>query len=167
MHILLEQRLSILTGVHSPRTRLGGLTRGAIAKSVLGRPRGGMKIVEYSRQIGSGNPFSAIRAGRGVLRVRRAADFFAPGLRRRTESRLLVGRRRCDLPLRRRAHHSEHSSSLRQGEISVYDGLNQPRGWLCDVTHQGQLAAYQRVDFEAIPKVRWPLIWTRAWPLPL
>ncbi|HEV7225582.1 MAG TPA: hypothetical protein VGN42_22945 [Pirellulales bacterium] len=43
-------------------------------------------------------------------------------------------------------------AALRGGEISVYDALNQPRCWLCDVTHQGDLASCQRVEFEALPK---------------
>jgi len=53
---------------------------------------------------------------------------------------------------------------LRQGEISVYDALNQPRCWLCDVTHQGQVTACQRVDFEAIPEDSLPAAGTMLLP---
>jgi hypothetical protein len=42
--------------------------------------------------------------------------------------------------------------ALRQGEMSVYDALNQPRCWFCDVTHAGEVVACQRVEFEAIPR---------------
>lgn len=42
--------------------------------------------------------------------------------------------------------------ALRQGEISVFDALNQPRCWLCDVRHLGEIVACQRVEFEAIPR---------------
>ncbi len=51
--------------------------------------------------------------------------------------------------------------SLRRGEISVYEALNQPRCWLCDLTHQGEFFACQRVDFESIPKDSLPAIGTR------
>ena len=51
--------------------------------------------------------------------------------------------------------------SLRRGEISVHDALNQPRCWLCDLTHQGEFVACQRVDFESIPKDSLPAIGTR------
>ena len=51
--------------------------------------------------------------------------------------------------------------SLRRGEISVYEALNQPRCWLCDLTHQGEFVACQRVDFESIPKDSLPAIGTR------
>ncbi len=50
--------------------------------------------------------------------------------------------------------------SLRWGEISVHDALNQPRCWLCDLTHQGEFVACQRVDFESIPKDSLPAIGT-------
>ncbi len=50
--------------------------------------------------------------------------------------------------------------SLRRGEISLYDALNQPQCWLCDLTHQGELVACQRVDFESIPKDSLPAIGT-------
>jgi hypothetical protein len=54
--------------------------------------------------------------------------------------------------------------ALRQGDVSVFDALNQPRCWLCDVTHQGQIAACQRVDFEAIPKDSLPAAGTMLLP---
>src|SRR5690606_14846085 len=31
--------------------------------------------------------------------------------------------------------------ALKQGRVSVYDALNQPWCWLCDVTHRGDLHA--------------------------
>ena len=40
-------------------------------------------------------------------------------------------------------------AALRQGGISVFDALNQPRCWLCDLTHFGEIAVCQRVEFEA------------------
>ena len=32
-------------------------------------------------------------------------------------------------------------AALRQGGVSVYDALNQPRCWLCDLTHLGEIVA--------------------------
>lgn len=55
-------------------------------------------------------------------------------------------------------------AALRKGTISVYDALNQPRCWLCDVTHQGVLTTCQRVDFEAIPSDALPAIGTMLLP---
>ncbi len=43
-------------------------------------------------------------------------------------------------------------NGLKNGNISLHSALNQPRCWLCDVTHQGKLTACQRVEFEAIPR---------------
>src|SRR6266436_7805507 len=37
--------------------------------------------------------------------------------------------------------------ALRKGSLIVYDALNQPRCWLCDVTPQGDLLTCQRVEF--------------------
>ena len=54
--------------------------------------------------------------------------------------------------------------SLRKGTISVFDALNQPRCWLCDVTHQGDLSVCQRVDFEAVPRDSLPAIGTMLLP---
>jgi hypothetical protein len=53
---------------------------------------------------------------------------------------------------------------LRKGGLSIYDALNQPRCWLCDVTHQGDLSACQRVEFEAIPRESLPAIGTMLLP---
>lgn len=50
--------------------------------------------------------------------------------------------------------------ALRKGSISVYDALNQPRCWLCDVTHQGVLSTCQRIEFEAVPRDSLPAIGT-------
>jgi len=55
-------------------------------------------------------------------------------------------------------------AGLRQGDISVYDALNQPRCWLCDVAHGGEIDACQRVDFEAIPPDSLPAIGTKLLP---
>ena len=54
--------------------------------------------------------------------------------------------------------------ALRKGSTSVYDALNQPRCWLCDVTHQGELSACQRVEFEAVPRDSLPAIGTMLSP---
>lgn len=54
--------------------------------------------------------------------------------------------------------------ALRKGSTSVYDALNQPRCWLCDVTHQGDLSACQRVEFETVPRDSLPAIGTMLLP---
>ncbi len=54
--------------------------------------------------------------------------------------------------------------ALTRGNISVFDALNQPRCWLCDVTHQGELSACQRVEFEAVPRDSLPPIGTMLFP---
>lgn len=48
--------------------------------------------------------------------------------------------------------------SLRAGRMSVFDALNQPRCWLCDVSRQGDLSGCQRVSFEAVPRDALPAI---------
>jgi hypothetical protein len=55
-------------------------------------------------------------------------------------------------------------AALRKGSISVFDALNQPRCWLCDVTHQGDLSRCQRVEFEAVPRDSLPAIGTMLLP---
>jgi hypothetical protein len=55
-------------------------------------------------------------------------------------------------------------AALREGSISVYDALNQPRCWLCDVTHPGDLSACQRVPFEAVPRDSLPEVGTLLLP---
>ncbi len=54
--------------------------------------------------------------------------------------------------------------ALRLGEMSVFDALNQPRCWFCDVTHHGEIIACQRVEFETIPRDSLPAIGTRLLP---
>jgi len=54
--------------------------------------------------------------------------------------------------------------ALRLGDMSVFEALNQPRCWLCDVTHQGEIVACQRVEFEAIPRDSLPAIGTMLLP---
>lgn len=49
-------------------------------------------------------------------------------------------------------------AALNKGSISVFDALNQPRCWLCDVTHGGELSACQRVDFAAVPRDSLPAV---------
>ena len=51
-------------------------------------------------------------------------------------------------------------NALKNGNISLHSALNQPRCWLCDVTHQGELTACQRVEFEAIPRDSLPAMGT-------
>lgn len=41
--------------------------------------------------------------------------------------------------------------SLRSGRQSVLDALNQPRCWICDVSHTGDVNQCWRVDFQVIP----------------
>jgi hypothetical protein len=53
---------------------------------------------------------------------------------------------------------------LRRGSLSVLDALNQPRCWLCDVTHQNELSACQRVEFDDIPRDSLPAIGTMLLP---
>lgn len=55
-------------------------------------------------------------------------------------------------------------AELRKGRISVFDALNQPRCWLCDVTHQGELSTCQRVEFESVPRDSLPAIGTMLLP---
>lgn len=55
-------------------------------------------------------------------------------------------------------------AALRRGGLSVFDALNQPRCWLCDVTHQGDLTACQRVEFEDVPRDALPAIGTMLLP---
>ena len=54
--------------------------------------------------------------------------------------------------------------ALRHGDMSVFDALNQARCWLCDVVHPGEIAACQRVEFEAIPRDSLPAIGTLLLP---
>ncbi len=42
--------------------------------------------------------------------------------------------------------------SLRIGEISVFDALNQPRCWVCDILAGGDVGSCWRVDFDSIPR---------------
>jgi hypothetical protein len=55
-------------------------------------------------------------------------------------------------------------TSLRSGVTSVLEALNQPRCWLCDVTHADQLLACQRVDFAGIPRDCLPSVGTMLLP---
>lgn len=54
--------------------------------------------------------------------------------------------------------------ALRNGDASVFDALNQPRSWLCDLSREGALTGCQRVDFEDIPKDSLPQIGTMLLP---
>ncbi len=54
--------------------------------------------------------------------------------------------------------------ALRTGSLSVYDALDQPRCWLCNVTHQGEVAGCQRVEFETIPRDSLPAAGTMLLP---
>ncbi len=55
-------------------------------------------------------------------------------------------------------------AALKTGSVSVFDALNQPRCWLCDANHQGNLTACQRVEFDAIPRDSLPAIGTMLLP---
>lgn len=53
---------------------------------------------------------------------------------------------------------------LREGALSVFDALNQPRCWICDVSIDGRPIACHLVDFEAIPGDALPGRGTMLWP---
>ena len=55
-------------------------------------------------------------------------------------------------------------AALKTGSISVFDALNQPRCWLCDTNHQGELTDCQRIEFEEIPRDSLPAIGTMLLP---
>ena len=55
-------------------------------------------------------------------------------------------------------------AALKTGSISVFDALNQPRCWLCDTNHKGELTDCLRVEFEAIPRDSLPAIGTMLLP---
>ena len=40
--------------------------------------------------------------------------------------------------------------ALRSGAMAVFDALNQPRCWLCDVSHAGEVVDCHRVEFETL-----------------
>ena len=54
--------------------------------------------------------------------------------------------------------------SLHKGGISVFDALNQPRCWLCDILPTGEIAECRRVDFAEIPRDALPSIGTMLLP---
>jgi hypothetical protein len=53
---------------------------------------------------------------------------------------------------------------LKQGSLSVHEALDQPRCWLCDRNHQGELVACRRVEFEELPADALPTSGTRLLP---
>lgn len=53
---------------------------------------------------------------------------------------------------------------LREGRLSVFDTLNQPRCWVCDTDHQGNLTECHRVDFDSIPRDALPAVGTMLLP---
>jgi hypothetical protein len=42
-------------------------------------------------------------------------------------------------------------NDLREGRISVWDALNQPRTWICDTDLGGEVTSVYRVAFDSIP----------------
>jgi len=54
--------------------------------------------------------------------------------------------------------------ALERGAISVYDALNQPRCWLCDVGLDQKVTQCQQVDFEEIPEECLPAAGTMLLP---
>ncbi|HEX7375932.1 MAG TPA: hypothetical protein VF278_02415 [Pirellulales bacterium] len=54
--------------------------------------------------------------------------------------------------------------SIRTGGASVFDALNQPRCWICDVLHEGRINACWRVNFEDIPRDALPALGTMLLP---
>jgi hypothetical protein len=55
-------------------------------------------------------------------------------------------------------------ASLRTGGASVFDALNQPRCWICDVLHDGNISQCWRVNFEDIPRDALPAVGTLLLP---
>lgn len=53
---------------------------------------------------------------------------------------------------------------LRSGRISVFDALDQSRCWLCDITHNGDLASCIRVNFDDVPRDALPVHSTMLLP---
>lgn len=53
---------------------------------------------------------------------------------------------------------------LRKGVLSVFDALDQPRCWLCDVALEACLSRCLLVDFEEIPRDALPAQGTMLWP---
>jgi hypothetical protein len=54
--------------------------------------------------------------------------------------------------------------SLRTGEITVFDALNQPRCWACDILASGQIGQCWQVDFDSIPRDALPSAGTMLLP---
>lgn len=54
--------------------------------------------------------------------------------------------------------------SLRTGEISVFDALNQPRCWACDVSPSGDINQCWRVNFNDLPRDALPAMGTMLLP---
>jgi hypothetical protein len=48
-------------------------------------------------------------------------------------------------------------TGLRSGGVSVLEALDQPRCWVCDVSHTGDVKQCFRVDFDAIPRDSLPV----------
>jgi len=55
-------------------------------------------------------------------------------------------------------------ASLKTGEANVLEVLNQPRCWLCDVTHADQFQDCHRVEFADIPRDCLPSVGTMLLP---
>ncbi len=54
--------------------------------------------------------------------------------------------------------------SLRSGMLSVLDALNQPRCWLCDMDHSGEMSNCLLVDFDVLPRDALPADGAMLWP---
>lgn len=52
---------------------------------------------------------------------------------------------------------------LRRGDLSVFEALNQPRCWLCDVSQTWDLVRCSRVEFQEIPPDALPSPATLLW----
>ena len=55
-------------------------------------------------------------------------------------------------------------SLLREGGMSVFDALAQPRCWICDVGSDGEVHNCLRVEFSDIPRDALPATGTMLWP---
>lgn len=56
------------------------------------------------------------------------------------------------------------AAALRSGGTTVFDALNQPRSWICDVSHDGQIQRCWRVNFQDIPREALPALGTMLLP---
>lgn len=54
--------------------------------------------------------------------------------------------------------------SLKSGAMSVFDALNQPHTWICDLTKNGDIAHCKSISFHEIPSENLPERTAMLWP---